>query len=170
MLAGPPALDASCSPMTGCLAPALCSWQGRCDLGQPVTWGLGQASLSAGFGSSIAVSRAATAGRGELSLCGARALLGDRSLQHRWCQHSPCFRAGLLVGPAPCVSLVSSRSGSSWGRRTPEPGIHHWAGSPRLKVCTGAHAPGDLFSFLLGMGDRRPYGVFPLSQRGLGTR
>lgn len=38
-----PALDALCSLMTGCLAPALCSWQGPCDLGWPMTWGSGQA-------------------------------------------------------------------------------------------------------------------------------
>lgn len=170
MPAGPPALDASCSLMTGRLAPALWSWQGQCDLGRPVTWGLGQASLSARFGSSVAVGCAAAAGRGELSFHGAVALLGDRSLQHRWCQHSPDFGGRLLVALAPCVSLVSSNCGSSRGRWTPVPGIHHWARSPRLKVHAGVHAPGELVSFSLGLGDLRSYGVFALSQRGLGTR
>lgn len=59
--------------------------------------GLGQAGLSAGFGSSVAVGRATAACWGSLSLREATALLGDRSLRHRRGQHSPDLGGWLLV-------------------------------------------------------------------------
>lgn len=119
-----------------------------------MTWVSGQAGLSIRFGSSVAIGHAVVVGWGELSL-------RDQSLQHRQCQHSP-----RLSALAPCISLVSSLSGTFWGRWTPVPGIHRWVKSPCLKVCAGVYTPGELLSFLLGLGDLRPYRVW----EGLSTR
>lgn len=131
-----------------------------------MTWGSGQASLSAGFGSSLAVGHTAAAGRGELSLHRATALLG--SLQHHQCQHSPDFSALAL-----CISLASSRSGSSWGRW--DTGARHpsLGEEPTLEsVCWRPRSWGAGFLLTWGgtISDRAGYLLFASREWGLGTR
>lgn len=125
--------------------------------------GLRPDQLSGGFGSDVAVSWATVAGKREPNIRGATVLLEGQTLQLHLQQHGPNWcRDPLHQSCEQQIWLLGQVDTSAT--------IRHWVKSPRLKVCSGVPAPGKLVFFLLGLGDRRPYKVFALSQRGLGTR